>query len=493
MKRPYLILCLIVSAMWLSNFIASSLVDLGDAEALYYCYSRHLQSSYLDHPPLIGFLIHMTTAVFGHSVIGVRLVPMIMSALCLLFSFLCTKDMFGKEAAAICVLLMFASPVFSIGMTAASPDSPSAALAMLFVWQFYKFLENNPRGFNAIGRPLLSGAALGLAFLAKYTGACLALAALILLFQKEHRHQFKRFGIYIQATIALIFTLPVFVWNVNHNWVGVTHRLVDTQSEAGFSLRNIGALVGGQFLYVGPPVIALFIFSIFSRNSSGTNSATQNAKRLLLVISVTTLSLTYLLVSWSKTAEPHWPALGYLPLFPLAANEIVRGSRHIRRLFRWTVGLGVSVFLIAHIVVLTPFVPAFISPPVYVPKYDLANELRGFPLLANTIRRIDKSGRPVVAAFYTQCAQLFFHLSKKGDPEVRCASPEQDDFDLWYGPFTPKRDGFLFITDNRFDHHVETLFPNATVLSQIDVSVTRGGVEVRLFRIFDLRFSGQMK
>jgi 4-amino-4-deoxy-L-arabinose transferase-like glycosyltransferase len=465
----------------------SSLLGLGDAEALYYCYSRHLQASYLDHPPLIGFLIRLSTSIFGPSVIGVRLVPMMMTALCLLFSFLSTKDMFGSKAAAVCVLLMFSSPVFSIGMTAASPDAPLAAVVMFFTWQMHRALSSTNKGFNAtMCRPLLLGTLLGVAFLAKYTGVCLVVSTLILLYQKDHRHHFRGFGFYLSAAIALLCSIPIFVWNARHDWVGVVHRLVYSQTEAGFSFRNIGALIGGQLLYVGPFVIVLFAFAIHMRNKTTINSNTQIANLILLSISLPTLALTYLLVAWSKTAEPHWPAMGYLPLFPLAANAVVHGSKFVRHLFHWALGFGIATFLIAHIFVLTPVVPILIPSPVYEPKYDLANELRGFPELAETIRRIDKDRRPVVAAFYTQCAQLSFHLNHDSDPKVRCASPEIDDFDLWFGSFIPDANGFIFIADNRIDRPVKSLFSTVTIRSKTQLYIRRSGVTVRRFEIFEL-------
>ena len=114
-RSPY-VLAAVIALLILSNLIVSSLVGLGDAEALYYCYARHPSSSYLDHPPLIGWLIAAAIAVGGVNTLAVRMVPMTMTAACLLFTYLLTRDMFGRRAAAWSSVLMFSTPVVSVGM-----------------------------------------------------------------------------------------------------------------------------------------------------------------------------------------------------------------------------------------------------------------------------------------------------------------------------------------------------------------------------------------
>ncbi len=483
-SRPRTVLLAVIAILLFGNILASVLSGLGDAEALYFYYSQNLSLSYLDHPPLIGVLIRGFTEMLGISTIAVRTVPMLMTALCLIFSYLCTRDMFGASAGAICILLMFSSPVFSIGTVAASPDSPLAALTMLFTWILYRVSTTsvNLNTKNNIYIIIL-GLVLGAAFLSKYTGACLVFSVLIWLLHKENRNLFKQPFLYIGALLAVLCSLPVFLWNVQHDWVGVLHRLVYTQEEAGFSLRNLGALVGGQLLYVGPLVILIFAISIKNLNSSSENIA---AKKLLLTISFPILGMTYLLVCWSKTAEPHWPAAGYLPLFPLAAGEIVNSGDKLRKLFRATLGLGIAIYLIAHIVVLTPLLPALLPPSLYEPKYDLANELRGWDTVAEAVRRINSNNKPVVAAFYTQCAQLAFHLRRQNDPEVHCVSSSLTDFDLIQGRFVLEEKGAVFVTDNRFSHKPQEIFFDAEVFLRITVRISRAGKEARRFDLYTI-------
>ena len=89
----------------------------------------------------------------------------------------------------------------------------------------------------------------------------------------------------------------------------------------------------------------------------------------------------------------------------------------------------------------------------------------------------------MLAAFYTQCAQLSFALSRPKDPPVRCVSKAIDDFDIWHGPFELTEGGAFFVTDNRFDHDVGDLLPDAVQGPPLTVEITRAGQWVRRFRI----------
>lgn len=488
MLRRHLPFAAVAGLLLLSNVVVSSLLGLGDAEALYYTYSLHLSWSYLDHPPLIGWLIAGATALLGDRVLAVRSVSMVTAFLCLLFTTLTTRDMFGDRAARAVPLLLFATPVVSVGMVAAAPDAPLAALWSLFVWQLHRlFTDRRGGGWPRLGRPLLLGATLGLAFLAKYTGAGLVISSLILLVSKESQKWLARPGFYLGALAAAAGAAPVLYWNSTHGWAGVLHRLVWTQSDAGFSIRNLGALLGGQLLYAGPLMLVLFVLAIrdaFRRRADAGELAA--ADRVLLAASLPTLGLTYLLGLWSEAAEPHWPAVGYLPLFPLAARLVADGTPRVTSLARWALRFGVVVFASLHLLVLTPLLPALMPSSKYDPRHDLANELRGWPEVAEAVRGIHRDQQPVLAAFYTQCSQLVFQLSRPGDPQVRCISPETDDFDLWYGSFRLPPEGALFVTDNRFEHDVETLLPGAEQGARLTVEIGRADRTVRRFEILEV-------
>src|SRR4030088_3254583 len=58
-------------------------MELGNSEVYYWVYSLKLQWNYFDHPPIVAWLIRMTTAnLLLHNEVFVRLGAIISSALC---------------------------------------------------------------------------------------------------------------------------------------------------------------------------------------------------------------------------------------------------------------------------------------------------------------------------------------------------------------------------------------------------------------------------
>lgn len=467
------------------RLIASVYLGLGDGEALYFCYGAHPSLSYLDHPPLVGWLNTFAMGLFGSEVVSIRIVASIMTGLTALFAYLLSRDLSGSGAGLITVLLLLGSPVFTVGMAATTPDAPLSALWLLFTWQLHRALAFSEKGvWRRYGRPLFLGSVLGAAFLSKYTAVCLVFTAVAMLASVRGRKWLRRPSFYGAALLSGAMALPVVVWNIQHDFAGVYHRLIWTQREAGFSLRNVGALVGGQLLYMGPimlPVLLLAGYRIW------TDRRAHPERLVLIAASLPALILTYFLALWSRVAEPHWPAVAYLPLFVGAGIVARESGGKFWRVAKYAIGYGALVFAVVNVLVLTPLWPRF-GGDGYKPEYDLGNELRGFPELREAILELNPDGRAIVAGFYTICSQLEFVFSEEGDPATRCLSPEKDDFDIWYPEYELPEEGALFVTDNRFEHDPAQLIDNVTVLRPpVTIEITRGGRWVRRFRIYDIK------
>ena len=64
-------------------------------EAYYWNYAQHLDIGYLDHPPMVGWLIAAGTAVFGDTEFGVRIGALCCGAVAGFFTYRLTREMFG--------------------------------------------------------------------------------------------------------------------------------------------------------------------------------------------------------------------------------------------------------------------------------------------------------------------------------------------------------------------------------------------------------------
>src|SRR5579862_513746 len=137
-------------------------------EAYHWNFARHLDWSYLDHPPMIAWAIAVGRLVAGDTPFGIRLVPLVFSVGSSIVLARFTRRLYGEVAAVWAILLFTLSPIPLVVSEAGFPDSP-----LLFFWSLTLALSweavesGSPRAW------LAAGASLGGAMLSKYTAVLL--------------------------------------------------------------------------------------------------------------------------------------------------------------------------------------------------------------------------------------------------------------------------------------------------------------------------------
>src|SRR5947207_10590952 len=102
-------------------------VNLIPEEAYYWNYAQHLDLSYLDHPPMVAWLIWISTSVLDKSEFSVRLPAFICWIIAALFMFRLTLNLFDRTTAFRSVLLLAVLPIyFGLGFFM-TPDAPLCA------------------------------------------------------------------------------------------------------------------------------------------------------------------------------------------------------------------------------------------------------------------------------------------------------------------------------------------------------------------------------
>lgn len=447
------------------HIVIGDLIGLGDAEALYVVYGRHLQGGYLDHPPLVGVVQAVTAALFGASPLAARVPAALAFGATILLVDAAVRALGGSAKAGltgVCALL--AVPMFFAGSLATTPDAILAPLVLLLLLACWRSLET-----HRVADTVVAGAILGAAVLAKVSAGLFAPGLLWLALRRGARPR----DLALAALAAAAVAAPVVVWNAAHGGAMLLHRLVWTQQGAGLSWRNVGALVGGQLAYVGPPMLVAFGAVLLRAGA-----ARADAVRLPALPALVGLALLGL---WSRVAEPHWTAPALLPLVVgvgLLADDDAWSSRAARRLRRFAVGWAVVSIVLLHVLVLTPVLPALVPARLYDARADLANELSGWPAVVAAVRRARRPGELVAAGHYTMCAQLEVALGPRA--EVTCLTRETDDWDLWGRGRLPPRAHALFVTDARYPD------PPAGAVRVREVRIRRGGRVVREFVLWRL-------
>jgi hypothetical protein len=245
--------------------------------------------------------------------------------------------------------------------------------------------------------------------------------------------------------------LPVALVEARSGWPMLRHRLVDTQAGAGLSIRNVGALVGGQLAYLSP--LGVVLAGLGAREAWRERG--DAVGRLLLACVLVPLAPLVALCLWSRTAEPHWIAPALLALVPAAARASWRPPR---RLVAATAALGAVLVAAVHAWTLAPGALR-LAPASYDARLDITNELYGWPQAVDAAR-IEaltawspggEHGDVVIAGpHWVVCAQL--EAALRGAWPVGCDTPVRDDFDTWLPRAVWKHaEAVVWVSDARFE------------------------------------------
>lgn len=230
------------------RLIYASAIDLRTDEAYYWTWSKENVLSFLDHPPMIAWLIRLSTAVFGDTNLGVRF-PGILAMLAtegLLADIVwrLTRDV---RAVVIAVSMMEASLYFGLLMGKISPDVALIPFVTAMAWAMVRLVESNDERWW-----LAAGTFAGLALLSKLTCVLLLPAVLAFILVPPWRSRWLRSPYpWVAALIALALFLPVLIWNMQHDWASFRFQFVRVVANHSWSLRTLGEFIGLQFGLVG--------------------------------------------------------------------------------------------------------------------------------------------------------------------------------------------------------------------------------------------------
>jgi dolichol-phosphate mannosyltransferase len=217
-------------------------IELLPEEAYYWNYSRHLDIGYLDHPPMVAWLIRIGARLFGDTEFGVRFGALCCGTASSCFIYGLTRNVFGESSALLALALAQVLPFFFLAGMIMTPDAPLTAAWTASVY----FLE---RALIAGRRRawLWAGLSLGLGLLSKYTIAMLGAGTfLFMVLEPTSRRWFRRWEPYAAVCIAAAVFAPVLAWNAEHEWASFAFQTSRRLAEAPrFSLHRLiaGALV----------------------------------------------------------------------------------------------------------------------------------------------------------------------------------------------------------------------------------------------------------
>ena len=310
----------IVTYVLILKLIFMGCVNLIPEEAYYWNYAQHLDWGYLDHPPMVAWLIWLSTSVLGKSELSVRLPAYLCWIIAAIFMFRLTLNLYDRSAAFRTILLLAVLPIyFGLGFFM-TPDAPLyAAWAGCLYFLERALIAQNSRAWWGVGM------CIGVGMLSKYTVALLGLGTLMfLLIDQQSRRWLFRPEPYIAAIMSVILFSPVFLWNMRNGWVSFAFQGSNRwEGSYDFSLH---VLFGTILLLLTPTGLLAIVRVLLPQRLEGASTIqTNNKKRQYLWAVTYTLVPLSVFVIYSLFYQPklNWTAPIWLAAIPLLAWDMV--------------------------------------------------------------------------------------------------------------------------------------------------------------------------
>lgn len=177
--------------------------------------ARHLDWGFVAYPPFTPFVEHIGLALFGLSIVGLRLFSVLAQAAVIVVSGLMARELGGRRLAQVAAALAVAfSPLPLFSGTEFQYTSFDFLWWVLISYFTVRLLrEENPRFWLAIG------AAVGMGLLTKYSIVFFIAGILAGMVLSGARRYFKSPWFWAGIAVALLVFLPNLLWQVRHGFI----------------------------------------------------------------------------------------------------------------------------------------------------------------------------------------------------------------------------------------------------------------------------------
>jgi 4-amino-4-deoxy-L-arabinose transferase-like glycosyltransferase len=294
-------------------------------EAQYWWWAQTPDWGYFSKPPMIAWVVWLTTAVFGNAEWAIRLASPLLHGATALVLYGIGKRCFGERAGFWSAIAYATLPGISYSSGLISTDVP-----LLFFWAvaLYAFL----RAMAETGWrwAIVCGVALGLGFETKYAMAYFFLGAGIAAFvSAEARRLVLSARGLAMLGLAVLLLLPNVLWNARHGFPTVAHTGHNADwSHARYSPMSVLSFLGSQFGVFGPVMMAGLLFALWRLKSPNARLLAGFSLPVLLLICVQ---------SFISEANANWAAVAYVAATPLAVAALLE-LWQARALWAWGAG-----------------------------------------------------------------------------------------------------------------------------------------------------------
>ena len=325
------------------NIIANHFIPFYSDENYYWLWSKKLALSYFDHPPMVAYIIKLTT-IFGDDPLFVRLGAALLVSATAYFLYLLAQKMFGQKSAIYTFYIFLSSFIVMGASTLITPDIPLMFFSVLFLYSAYRYIEEDCKKYAYI-----TGLAGGAMLLSKYPGILIIFTTLLyaLLYKREI---FTQKYIYIAMGLAVVVFSPVLYWNIQNDFISFTFQLHHgIAEEKVFHPKDFFNFVGAQIVLFHPLYLLPLLYFILK------DTQRFERKKVFLLLPFLFVLGFFSYFAAFKHANAQWAATAYLSAAVLLGYYFTKYNA--KKVFTTALTLSGVVFLLIKTPLGVEFVP----------------------------------------------------------------------------------------------------------------------------------------
>ncbi|BBB24783.1 ArnT family glycosyltransferase [Amphritea japonica] len=434
--------------------VIDSPITLFYDEAYYLGWAQTPDWGYYSKPPMVGWLIALTTSIFGNAEWAVKLAAPVLYSSAAILIYRTADFLAGAKAALAAGAIFLLMPLVGFNSLFITTDAP-----LIFFWClcFYAFLQAKTN--NSWAWWLLAGVAGGLGLLSKYTFVLLPVTFLLYgAISPVGRQLLLNPRFWMTCLLAISFLLPNLYWNYQHDFISFQHTAeISHQTSSSLSFTRLIEFWGGQLFVFGP---VLLIYMVIRGLKRQPRSDTEKLLWSLFWPTFAVLSIQALMAR----ANVNWAGPAYIGASLLTGYYLsqIKGYRIL------IIGL-LANFLLA----VSFYHYAAITDAVGIERKhgtDPYKRLRGWPEFVNQFQpwfdqypdyKLASDSRKLLAYFgYYISPQDFKGVALSDDSYI------EDHYELKYPLSDSKETQFLFVTEEDIEAKLNRYFDDVTLLTE---------------------------
>jgi 4-amino-4-deoxy-L-arabinose transferase-like glycosyltransferase len=283
-------------------------------EAQYWWWAQHLDWGYFSKPPLIAWMIWLTTRA-SNAEWAIRMASPLLHAGTALLLFGIGRHTYDARVGFWSALAYVTLPGISYSSGLISTDVP-----LLFCWAFALYAFLRAREDGSWRWPILCGVALGVGLLAKYAMFYFVLGAIVAALIEPGTRRLILSARGAMLGLGMLILSPNVIWNAAHGWPTLAHTEANANwGHARYSLSNAAEFLIGQFGVFGPLMMAGWIGALWRLSSS----EHRDGRTLVLAAFSAPVLILITIQSFISEANANWAAPTYIAAVPLAVATLL--------------------------------------------------------------------------------------------------------------------------------------------------------------------------